>query len=60
MNFYDSIIEPAIFKGSMIVLSCFSDIADKKKKIAYSFRNTSYINKLSEVVKLTEGSVMDV
>ena len=39
--------------------SCFSDMADKKRKIANSFRNTRYETKLSEVVKSIENWVMD-
>ena len=36
-----------------------SSFSDKKRKIANSFRNTSYENKLSKVVKLTEIWIMN-
>ena len=52
-------IEPVNFKLSLIVISSFSEMA-KNIKIANSFRNTGYKNKLSEVVKLIERLVMDV
>ena len=44
--------EPVKLKLSLIVLSFFSGMVDKKRKIANSFRNTSYKNKLSKVVQL--------
>ena len=42
------------FKLPLIVLSCFLDMIDKKRKKANSFRNTSYENKFSKVVKPIE------
>ena len=42
-----------------MVLFSFSDMADKKKKIANSFWKTSNENKLSKVVKSIERWVMD-
>ena len=42
-----------------MVLSCLSDMAHKKRKIANSFRNISYENKLPKVVKLNKRWVMD-
>ena len=39
--------------------SCFSDIADKKRRKVNSFRNTNYGNQLSKVVKLIKKWVMD-
>lgn len=42
------------------MLLCFSDVADKKRKIADSFRNSSYESKLSKVVKLIAAWVIDV
>lgn len=56
LTFWDSIIEPVDFKLSLTVDNFFSD---KKRKIENSFWNTSYENKLSKVVKLTEIWVMD-
>ena len=44
----------------MIALSYFSEIVDKKRKIANYFRNASYENKLSEVVKLIAKWVVHV
>ena len=32
------------------MLFCFSDMTDKKRKIAKSFRDTNYENELSKVV----------
>ena len=43
----------------MIVLSCFSDLTNKKTKIVNFFRNISYKNKLSKVIKLIDSSAMD-
>ena len=42
-------MEPVNFKLSLIVLSCFSDMADKKRKITNSFQNVSYESKLSKI-----------
>ena len=39
--------------------SCFSDMADKKRRKVNSFRNTNYGNQLSKVVKLITKWVMD-
>ena len=39
--------------------SCFSDMADKKRRKVNSFRNTNYGNQLSKVVKLIKKWVMD-
>ena len=44
----------------MIALSYFSEIVDKKRKIANYFRNASYENKLSEVVKLIAKWIVHV
>ena len=38
---------------------CFSEMADKKRKILKSSRNKSYENKFSKVVKSIERWVMD-
>ena len=44
-------IKPVNSKDLLILLSCFSDMADKKRKIANPFQNASYDNKFSKVVK---------
>ena len=52
LHYMANIGEPVKLKLSLIVLSFFSGMVDKKRKIANSFRNTSYKNKLSKVVQL--------
>ena len=47
------------FKLSVTVLSCLFDITDKKRKIANTFQNKSYENKLSKVVKPIERQVIN-
>ena len=42
-------IESVKIEPSLTVLSCFSDMSDKNRKIANSFWNTSYENKLSKI-----------
>ena len=42
-----------------MVISYLSDMADKKKKVANSFRNTSYKNNFSEAGKSIERWAMD-
>ena len=42
------------------MLSCLSDIADKKRKVEVPFRNTKYEKKLSKVAKSIERQLMDV
>ena len=42
-----------------MVLSCFSDMADRKRKIANSFQNASHENKFSKVVKSVQIWMMD-
>ena len=44
-------IEPVIFKFSLIVVSCFSDIADEKRKTANNFWNKNYENKISKIYR---------
>ena len=47
------------FQVSLIMLSCFPDMADKMRKLAIFFRTTAYENNLSKEVKLSVGWVMD-
>ena len=59
LTFWDSINWACNFKLSLNALSCFPDLADKRKKIGNCFRNTSYQKRLSKVVKSIERWVMD-
>ena len=59
LTFWDSINWACNFKLSLNALSCFPELADKRKKIGNCFRNTSYQKRLSKVVKSIERWVMD-
>ena len=50
---------PLCFIYSLIVLSCLSDMADKKIKIENSSPNKSYENELVKVVKSIMRQAMD-
>ena len=59
LTFYHSINWACKLKISLIVLCRFSDIADKKRKIANSFWTTNSENMFSKVAKPIEMWVID-